>query len=325
MGDKLKAIEEAIISLDKEFGRGTVMQLGSTQKLDISVVPTGILSIDLVLGVGGLPRGRIVEIYGPEGSGKTTVALHAVAEIQKRGGYAAFIDVEHALDPNYARQIGVNIDELFIAQPSMGEEALTITERLVQSGGIDMVVIDSVAALVPRAEYEGSIGDAHVGLRARLMSQAMRKLSGVVSKTNSIVIFINQIREKVGILFGNPEVTPGGRALKFHASVRLDIRKREFIKVKDNVIGTITKVRVVKNKVASPFKETQFDLIYGEGVSKEGCILDIAVEKKIVEKRGAWYAYQGQQLGQGKENSKSFLKENPELLDEIEAFIRKNF
>jgi recombination protein RecA len=319
--NKLRSIEAAVLSLDKEFGKGTVMRLGSGQKLNVSVMPTGILSIDFALGVGGLPRGRIVEIYGPEGSGKTTVALHAVAEAQKKGGYAAFIDVEHALDPNYAREIGINTDDLFVAQPTVGEEALTITERLVQSEGIDVVVIDSVAALIPRAEHEGAMGDAHVGLQARLMSQAMRKLSGAISSSHTVVIFINQIREKVGILFGSPEVTPGGRALKFYASIRLDIRKREPIKQGSEIIGTRTQVKVVKNKVAPPFKETQFDLIYGKGVSREGCILDIAVDQEIIEKNGSWYQYRDQRIGQGRENSKKFLQENSDTAKQIEESI----
>jgi recombination protein RecA len=319
--NKLRSIKAAVLSLDKEFGKGTVMRLGSGQKLNVSVMPTGILSIDLALGVGGLPRGRIVEIYGPEGSGKTTVALHAVAEAQKKGGYAAFIDVEHALDPNYAREIGINTDDLFVAQPTVGEEALTITERLVQSEGIDVVVIDSVAALIPRAEHEGAMGDAHVGLQARLMSQAMRKLSGAISSSHTVVIFINQIREKVGILFGSPEVTPGGRALKFYASIRLDIRKREPIKQGSEIIGTRTQVKVVKNKVAPPFKETQFDLIYGKGVSREGCILDIAVDQEIIEKNGSWYQYRDQRIGQGRENSKKFLQENSDTAKQIEESI----
>ncbi|OPL09792.1 MAG: DNA recombination/repair protein RecA [Firmicutes bacterium ML8_F2] len=321
MDNKLRSIKAAVLSLDKEFGKGTVMRLGSGQKLNVSVMPTGILSIDLALGVGGLPRGRIVEIYGPEGSGKTTVALHAVAEAQKKGGYAAFIDVEHALDPNYAREIGINTDDLFVAQPTVGEEALTITERLVQSEGIDVVVIDSVAALIPRAEHEGAMGDAHVGLQARLMSQAMRKLSGAISSSHTVVIFINQIREKVGILFGSPEVTPGGRALKFYASIRLDIRKREPIKQGSEIIGTRTQVKVVKNKVAPPFKETQFDLIYGKGVSREGCILDIAVDQEIIEKNGSWYQYRDQRIGQGRENSKKFLQENSDTAKQIEESI----
>ncbi len=323
--ERKKALENAMAHIDRQYGKGAVMKLGENVHMNIDVIPTGALSLDLALGVGGLPRGRIVEIYGPEASGKTTVALHVIAQAQKRGGDAAFIDAEHALDPVYAKALGVDIDNLIVSQPDTGEQALEIAEALVRSGAIDVIVIDSVAALVPKAEIDGEMGDAHVGLQARLMSQALRKLSGVINKSNTIAIFINQLREKVGVMFGNPETTSGGRALKFYASVRLDIRRIEAIKSGTDVIGNRTRVKVVKNKVAPPFKETEFDIIYGEGISKEGCVLDIAVECEIVQKSGSWFSYNGQRIGQGRENVKVYLKENPKVLDEIEEKVRKNF
>lgn len=325
MIEKKKALEMAFGQIEKQFGKGAIMKLGEGAHLNIETIPTGALGLDIALGVGGIPRGRIVEIFGPESSGKTTVALHMIAEAQKAGGEAAFIDAEHALDPVYAKKLGVDIENLIVSQPDTGEQALEITEALVRSGAIDIIVIDSVAALVPKAEIDGEMGDAHVGLQARLMSQALRKLAGVISKSNTTCIFINQLREKVGIMFGNPETTPGGRALKFYASVRLDIRKIETIKQGTEFIGNRTKVKVVKNKVAPPFKEAEFDIIYGEGISKEGNILDVAVNLDIVNKSGAWFSYNGQRLGQGRENSKNFLKENKELMKEIEAKIRENY
>jgi recombination protein RecA len=322
--DKKKALEMALGQIEKQFGKGAVMKLGESTHLSVEVIPTGALGLDIALGVGGVPRGRIVEIYGPESSGKTTVALHIVAEAQKAGGEAAFIDAEHALDPVYAKKLGVDIDNLIVSQPDTGEQALEIAEALVRSGAIDVIVIDSVAALVPKAEIDGEMGDAHVGLQARLMSQALRKLAGVISKSKTTAIFINQLREKVGIMFGNPETTPGGRALKFYASVRMDVRKIETIKQGSDMVGNRTKVKVVKNKVAPPFKDAEFDIVYGEGISKEGNILDVGVNLDIVSKSGAWFSYNGQRIGQGRENAKQFLKENRELLSEIEAKIRES-
>lgn len=325
MIEKKKALEMAISQIEKQFGKGSVMKLGESTHLNVEAIPTGALSLDIALGVGGVPRGRVVEIFGPESSGKTTVALHIIAEAQKSGGEAAFIDAEHALDPVYARKLGVDIDNLIVAQPDTGEQALEIAEALVRSGAIDVIVIDSVAALVPKAEIDGEMGDAHVGLQARLMSQALRKLSGVINKSNTTAIFINQLREKVGVMFGNPETTPGGRALKFYSSIRLDIRRIESIKVGTDVVGNRTRVKVVKNKVAPPFKEAEFDIIYGEGISKEGNILDIGVSLDIVDKSGSWFSYNGQRMGQGRENVKQFLKDNPEIANEIEQKIRENY
>ena len=322
--EKLRALESALSALDKQFGKGAVMKLGdSARSGGISVISTGCLDLDLALGVGGLPRGRVVEIFGPESSGKTTVALHVVAEAQRQGGIAAFVDAEHALDPSYAKKLGVNIDELYISQPDTGEQALEIAEALVRSGAIDVVVIDSVAALVPKAEIDGEMGDSFVGLQARLMSQALRKLAGVISKTNAITIFINQLREKVGVMYGNPETTPGGRALKFYASVRLDVRKGEQLKVGAEVIGNRTKVKVVKNKVAPPFRICEFDIIYGQGISREGSLLDMAVTRDIIHKSGAWFSYNDQRIGQGRESAKQYLKDNPEVAREVEALIRR--
>jgi recombination protein RecA len=322
--EKLRALESALSALDKQFGKGAVMKLGDTARSNgIEVISTGCLDLDLALGVGGLPRGRVVEIFGPESSGKTTVALHVIAEAQRKGGIAAFVDAEHALDPAYAKKLGVNIDELYISQPDTGEQALEIAEALVRSGAIDVVVIDSVAALVPKAEIDGEMGDSFVGLQARLMSQALRKLTGVISKTNAITIFINQLREKVGVMYGNPETTPGGRALKFYASVRLDVRKGEQLKVGADVIGNRTKVKVVKNKVAPPFRVCEFDMIFGLGISKEGSLLDLAVTRDIIHKSGAWFSYNDQRIGQGRESAKQYLKENPEVAREVEARIRQ--
>ncbi len=325
MIEKKKALEMALGQIEKQFGKGAVMKLGENTHMNIETIPTGAMGLDIALGVGGVPRGRIVEIFGPESSGKTTVALHIVAEAQKAGGEAAFIDAEHALDPVYAKKLGVNIDNLIVSQPDTGEQALEIAEALVRSGAIDVIVIDSVAALVPKAEIDGEMGDAHVGLQARLMSQALRKLSGVINKSKTTAIFINQLREKVGIMFGNPETTPGGRALKFYSSVRLDVRRIEAIKQGTDVIGNRTKVKVVKNKVAPPFKEAEFDIIYGKGISKEGSILDVAVNLDIVNKSGAWFSYNNQKIGQGRENAKQFLFENAAILNEIEAKIRENY
>ena len=322
--EKDKALEAALAQIEKQFGKGAIMKLGDSALKDgISVIPTGCLELDYALGVGGVPRGRIIEIYGPESSGKTTVALHIVAESQKRGGTAAFIDAEHALDPVYARNLGVNVDELFVSQPDTGEQALEITETLVRSGAVDIVVVDSVAALVPKAEIEGDMGDSHVGLQARLMSQALRKLAGVIGKTNTVVIFINQLREKVGVMYGNPETTTGGRALKYYASIRLDVRKVDSMKNGNDVIGNRTRIKVVKNKVAPPFKTAEFDIVYGEGISKEGSLLDIAVDKKVIQKAGAWFSYGDMRIAQGRDNARTFLKENPELCAEIEAKVRK--
>lgn len=323
--ERVMALDRALADLDKQFGRGTVMKLGGQTKMQVDAVPTGCLELDMALGVGGIPRGRIIEIYGPESSGKTTVALHVVAEVQKKGGIAAFIDAEHALDPVYAKRLGVNIDELYVSQPNTGEDALEIAEALIRSGAIDIVVVDSVAALVPRAEIDGEMGDSFVGLQARMMSQAMRKLAGVVSKTNSIALFINQLREKVGVMYGNPEVTPGGRALKFYASVRLDVRRGEQLKNGSNVIGNRTKVKVVKNKVAPPFRVAEFDLIYGEGISREGTLLDMAVQREIIQKAGAWFSYKDIRIGQGRDNARRYLQENPDVAQEIEGIIRAEF
>lgn len=324
--NKKKALDAAVMQIEKDFGRGAVMRLGDASAFgEVEVVPTGALSLDIALGLGGVPRGRVVEIYGPESSGKTTVSLHMAAQVQKRGGIAAFIDAEHALDPRYAAGIGVNIDELYISQPDTGEQALEIAEMLVRSGAIDIIVIDSVAALVPKAEIDGEMGDSHIGLQARLMSQAMRKLTPVVSKSRCIVIFINQLREKIGIMFGNPETTTGGRALKFYASVRLDVRRIDMIKSGGERIGNRTRVKVVKNKVAPPFKEAEFDIIYGTGISREGDVLDLAAEIDVVDKSGSWYSYQGTRIAQGRDAAKIFLKEHQEVLDEIEARVRAHY
>lgn len=324
--DKLKALEATIAHIEKQFGKGSVMKLGDSKNTEnIPSIPTGSLSLDIALGVGGIPRGRIIEIYGPESSGKTTVALHIVAEIQKNGGYAGYIDAEHALDPIYASKLGVNIDEMYVSQPDDGEQALEIAESMVRSGAIEIVVIDSVAALVPRAEIEGEMGDSHMGLQARLMSQALRKLTGIVNKTNCIVVFINQLREKIGISFGNPETTTGGRALKFYASVRIEIRKAETLKVGTDMVGNRTKVKIAKNKVAPPFKTCEFDIMYGEGISKEGDVLDLAADLNIVNKSGSWYSYNETRMGQGRENSKQYLKENPAILREIENKVREHY
>lgn len=324
--DKLKALDAAISQIEKQYGKGSVMKLGDeSNRMNVETIPTGALSLDLALGLGGLPKGRIVEIYGPESSGKTTVALHAVAEVQKRGGIAGFIDAEHALDPAYAKNIGVDIENLYISQPDNGEQALEITETMVRSGAVDIVIVDSVAALVPKAEIDGDMGDSHVGLQARLMSQALRKLTAVISKSNCIVIFINQLREKVGIMFGNPETTTGGRALKFYSSVRMDVRRIESLKQGGEVVGNRTRIKVVKNKVAPPFKEAEFDIMFGEGISKEGDVLDLAADLGIVNKAGAWYAYQGEKIGQGRENAKVYLKENPNICEEIENQVRAHY
>ncbi len=321
--EKIKALDAALAQIEKQFGKGSVMKLGDkSANMNIEVVPTGSLSLDLALGLGGMPRGRVVEIYGPESSGKTTVALHVVAEIQKMGGIAGFIDAEHALDPVYASHIGVDIDNLYISQPDNGEQALEITETMVRSGAVDVIIVDSVAALVPKAEIDGDMGDSHVGLQARLMSQALRKLTGIISKSNCVVIFINQLREKVGVMFGNPETTTGGRALKFYSSVRLDVRRIETLKVGGEVVGNRTRVKVVKNKVAPPFKEAEFDIMFGKGISREGDILDLAVLHDVVVKSGAWYSYNGEKIGQGRENTKIYLSEHPELMTEIEALVR---
>ncbi len=325
MSDKQKALEVALLQIEKQFGKGSIMKMGDATNKNIEIIPTGALSLDLALGVGGIPRGRIVEIYGPESSGKTTVALHIAAEAQKLGGIAAFIDAEHALDPLYAKKLGVDIDNLLISQPDTGEQALEIAEALVRSGAVDIIVIDSVAALTPQAEIEGEMGDTHVGLQARLMSQALRKLTAIISKSNSVAVFINQIREKVGVMFGNPEVTPGGRALKFYASVRLEVRKVETLKQGSEIFGNRTKVKVVKNKVAPPFKESEFDIIYGEGISKAGCILDMAVDLNIINKSGAWFSYGDSRIGQGRDNAREFLKKDPNLLAEIEKKVRTSF
>ncbi len=321
--NKIKALEVAISQIEKQYGKGSVMKLGDpAAAMSVETIPTGSLSLDIALGLGGLPKGRIIEIYGPESSGKTTVALHCVAEVQKRGGIAGFIDAEHALDPVYARNIGVDIDNLYISQPDNGEQALEITETMVRSGAVDIVIVDSVAALVPKAEIEGDMGDSHVGLQARLMSQALRKLTAAISRSNCIVIFINQLREKVGVMFGNPETTTGGRALKFYSSVRLDVRRVESLKQSGEVVGNHTRVRVVKNKVAPPFKEAEFDIMFGKGISRVSDILDLAAEADIVNKSGAWYAYKGEKIGQGRENAKTYLEEHPDVCAEIEALVR---
>ena len=324
--EKLKALDAAISQIERQYGKGSVMKLGDTSShMKVETVPTGSISLDIALGQGGLPKGRIIEIYGPESSGKTTVALHAVAEVQKAGGIAGFIDAEHALDPVYAKNIGVDIDNLYISQPDNGEQAMEITETMVRSGAIDIVIVDSVAALVPKAEIDGEMGDSHVGLQARLMSQALRKLTAAISKSNCIVIFINQLREKIGVMFGNPETTTGGRALKFYASVRLDVRRIEAIKQGGEVIGNRTRIKVVKNKIAPPFKEAEFDIMFGKGISREGDILDNAANLGIVNKSGAWYAYEGEKIGQGRENAKQFLREHPEICQEIETKVRTHY
>ncbi len=324
--DKLKALDAAISNIEKQFGKGSVMKLGDASKnLNVESVPTGSLSLDIALGLGGVPKGRVIEIYGPESSGKTTVALHIVAEVQKSGGIAGFIDAEHALDPVYAKNIGVDIDNLYISQPDSGEQALEITETMVRSGAVDVVIVDSVAALVPKAEIDGDMGDSHVGLQARLMSQALRKLTPVVSKNNCVVIFINQLREKVGIMFGNPETTTGGRALKFYSSVRMDVRRIETLKQGGEVIGNRTRVKVVKNKVAPPFKEAEFDIMFGKGISKEGDILDLAANVGIVQKSGAWFAYNDEKIGQGRENAKQFLNTHPDIMKEIDTKVRMHY
>ena len=321
--DKLKALDAAIAQIEKQYGKGSVMKLGdNSANMNVETVPTGSLSLDIALGLGGLPKGRIVEVYGPESSGKTTVALHCVAEVQKRGGIAGFIDAEHALDPVYARNIGVDIDNLYISQPDCGEQALEITETMVRSGAVDIVVVDSVAALVPKAEIDGDMGDSHVGLQARLMSQALRKLTAVISKSNCIVIFINQLREKVGVMFGNPETTTGGRALKFYSSVRLDVRRTESLKQGGEIVGNHVRVKVVKNKIAPHFREAEFDIMFGQGISREGDVLDLAVNAGIVNKSGAWYAYEGDKIGQGRENAKTYIHENPAFFDMLEAKVR---
>jgi len=322
--EKDKALEAALLQIEKQFGKGSIMKLGESVKTEVRAIPTGCLAIDTALGVGGMPRGRVVEIFGPEASGKTTVALHVIAEAQKDGGYAAFIDAEHALDPTYAEKLGVNLEELLVSQPDTGEQALEIAESLVRSGAIDIIVVDSVAALAPRAEIEGEMGDSHVGLQARLMSQALRKLSGVISKSKTTAVFINQLREKVGIMFGNPETTPGGRALKFYSSVRLEVRRVESLKQGNEIIGNRTRVKVVKNKIAPPFKTADFDILYGEGISKEGAIIDLATELKIISKSGAWYSYQDDRLGQGRENVREYLKQNPAVAHEIENKVRED-
>ena len=322
--DKMRALDAALTQIEKSYGKGAVMKLGDpAAQMNVETTPTGSLSLDIALGQGGIPRGRIIEIYGPESSGKTTVALHMVAEVQKRGGIAGFIDAEHALDPVYAKNIGVDIDNLYIAQPDNGEQAMEITETMVRSGAVDIVIVDSVAALVPKSEIEGDMGDSHMGVQARLMSQALRKLTGVISKSNCSVVFINQLREKIGVMFGNPETTTGGRALKFYASVRLDVRRIESIKSSGEVTGNRVRVKVVKNKIAPPFKEAEFDIMFGKGISKVGDILDLAANEDIIEKSGAWYAYKGNKIGQGRENAKLYLEQNPKICDEIEAAVRE--
>lgn len=323
--NRQKALEVAIQQIERQFGKGSIMKLGEDTALNVAVIPSGCLDIDIALGTGGFPRGRVVEVYGPESSGKTTVALHVVAEAQRAGGTAAFIDAEHALDPKYAQNLGVNLDELYVSQPDTGEQALEIAEALVRSGAVDVVVIDSVAALVPKAEIEGEMGDSHVGLQARLMSQALRKLSGAISKSRTVAIFINQIREKVGVMFGNPEVTPGGRALKFYASIRLDVRRIETLKQGNDMIGNRTRVKVVKNKVAPPFKQAEFDIMYGQGISREGSILDLGANLDIISKSGAWYSLDSERLGQGRENAKQFLIDNPDIATKIENRIREHY
>lgn len=324
--NKQKALEAALSQIEKQYGKGSVMKLGDSGKnMNVETIPTGSLSLDIALGLGGIPKGRIVEIYGPESSGKTTVALHMVAEVQKRGGVAGFIDAEHALDPVYAKNIGVNIEDLYISQPDNGEQAMEITETLVRSGAVDIIIVDSVAALVPKAEIDGDMGDSHVGLQARLMSQALRKLTAVISKSNCVVIFINQLREKIGVMFGNPETTTGGRALKFYASIRMDVRRTETLKQAGEMIGNHTRVKVVKNKIAPPFKEAEFDIMFGQGISREGDIVDLAANVGIINKSGAWYAYNDVKIGQGRENAKTYLRENPEIMDEIEEKVRDHY
>lgn len=324
--DKLKALDAALSQIEKQFGKGAVMKLGDpAAQMNIETIPTGSLSLDIALGLGGIPKGRVIEIYGPESSGKTTVTLHMIAEVQKSGGIAGFIDAEHALDPVYARNIGVDVDNLYISQPDNGEQALEITETMVRSGALDIVVVDSVAALVPKAEIDGDMGDSHVGLQARLMSQALRKLTAVISKSNCTVVFINQLREKVGVMFGNPETTTGGRALKFYSSVRMDVRRIESLKQGGEVIGNRTRVKVVKNKIAPPFKEAEFDIMFGEGISYVGDVLDLAAEINVINKSGAWYAYEGNKIGQGRENAKQYLKDNPQICDEVAAKVRAHF
>ena len=323
--ERKKALEVAMAQIEKQFGKGSVMKLGEYKAMEIEAIPTGALGLDIALGIGGVPRGRIVEVYGPESSGKTTLALHIVAEAQKMGGEAAFIDAEHALDPVYAKHLGVNIDDLLVSQPDTGEQALEITEALVRSGALDVIVVDSVAALVPKAEIDGDMGDSHMGLQARLMSQALRKLAGAINKSKTVIIFINQLREKIGVMFGNPETTTGGRALKFYASVRMDIRKIENIKQAGEVVGSRARVKVIKNKVAPPFREAEFDIVYGKGISKEGNILDMAVNLDIIEKAGSWFSYNGSKIGQGRENVKKYLAENPEVMEEVEKKVRDNF
>ena len=323
--EKKRALEAALGQIEKQFGKGSVMKLGEFKAMEIEAIPTGALSLDIALGIGGVPRGRIIEVFGPESSGKTTLALHIVAEAQKMGGEAAFIDAEHALDPVYAKKLGVDIDNLIVSQPDTGEQALEITESLVRSGALDVIVVDSVAALVPKAEIDGDMGDSHMGLQARLMSQALRKLAGAINKSKTVLIFINQLREKIGVMFGNPETTTGGRALKFYASVRMDIRRIENIKQDGEVKGNRVRVKVIKNKVAPPFREAEFDIVYGQGISKEGNILDMAVNLDIVEKAGSWFSYNGERIGQGRENVKKYLKENPEILADVEQKVRANF
>ncbi|KLU67996.1 protein RecA [Desulfosporosinus acididurans] len=322
--NKLKALDVALAQIEKQFGKGSIMKLGESATMSVDVIPTGSLALDLALGVGGVPRGRIIEIYGPESSGKTTVALHIIAEAQKLGGVAAFIDAEHALDPVYAKALGVNLEDLLVSQPDTGEQGLEICEALVRSAAVDVIVLDSVAALVPRAEIEGEMGDNHVGLHARLMSQALRKLTGSISKSNTCVVFINQIREKIGVMFGSPETTTGGRALKFYATIRIDIRRQEALKQGQEIIGNKTRVKVVKNKVAPPFKSADFDIMYGEGISKEGSIVDIGTDMEIISKSGAWYSYNGERLGQGRENVKEYLKQHPDMAQKLEQLIRSN-
>lgn len=325
MSDRKKALDMALRQIEKQFGKGSIMKLGESASTRMASIPSGSLALDIALGIGGYPKGRVIEIYGPESSGKTTVSLHAIAEAQRLGGQAAFIDAEHALDPNYARALGVNIDELLLSQPDTGEQALEIAEALVRSGAVDIVVVDSVAALVPKAEIEGEMGDSHIGLQARLMSQALRKLSGAISKSNTIAVFINQIREKVGVMFGNPETTPGGRALKFYASIRLEVRRAESLKQGNDMVGNKTRIKVVKNKVAPPFTQAMVDIMYGEGISKEGEVLDMGSDLEIIEKSGSWYSYKGERLGQGRENAKLYLRENEAIMDEIHAAIRAHY
>ena len=323
--EKKRALEVALSQIEKQFGKGSVMKLGEYQAMNVEAIPTGALGLDIALGIGGVPRGRIIEIFGPESSGKTTLALHIIAEAQKMNGEAAFIDAEHALDPVYAKHLGVDIDNLIVSQPDTGEQALEITESLVRSGALDVIVVDSVAALVPKAEIDGDMGDSHMGLQARLMSQALRKLAGAINKSKTVIIFINQLREKIGVMFGNPETTTGGRALKFYASVRLDIRKIENIKQDGEIVGNRARVKVVKNKVAPPFREAEFDIVYGKGISKEGNILDMAVNLDIIEKSGSWFSYNGEKIGQGRENVKQYLHNNPEVMEEVEKKVRENF